>query len=249
MKYNKYPTFALALMWAASLWLFPILFWQGRQARRTAIRMPVADPPDYGRFGAGEPEISIVGLGDSVIAGVGVRRLSDSVTARVADGMAKQYAKAIKWCARGISGATLSNILACLREKPLPGADVYIVSVGVNDVIGLTSAVRWHLQLLDLISRLDQKATIVLLGIPPIQYFTALPKPLRQILGIRAAILDKALRKVSTTLDRVIWLDISVNFECHYLADDGYHPNKQACVEIAGKIVDALVIKNESGGI
>ena len=81
-----------------------------------------------------------------------------------------------------------------------------------------------------------------MLGVPPMQYFPALPWPLRQVLGIRAALLDKTLRGAAETVERFVWFDASVGFDLRYLAEDGYHPNELACVEIAMKIVDALIL-------
>ena len=68
----------LALLWAASLLLLPLLVWQGWRTRQTALRLPEAEPPDRGQFGQGESGPTVVGLGDSVIAGVGVQVLSES---------------------------------------------------------------------------------------------------------------------------------------------------------------------------
>ena len=73
LKYHHHSRLVLALMWTASLVLLPILLWQGHRTRQMALRLPEAESPDSGQFGTGESEISIVGLGDSVIAGIGIR--------------------------------------------------------------------------------------------------------------------------------------------------------------------------------
>ena len=77
------------------------------------------------------------------------------------------------------------------------------------------------------------------------QYFTALPQPLRQVLGIRAALLDKTLQQVGELSARVICLKTDDRISPDYLAMDGYHPSKLACLEMAGKIVDALIQHRE----
>ena len=245
MNYSKHSRVLLALMWTGSLWLLPILLWQGHRTRQMVVRLPEAESPNSGRFGTGETGISIVGVGDSVMAGVGVRVLSDSVTARVAHGLAEELSTDVSWHARGVNGDRLEDLLVRLKEEPLLGTDIYLVSIGVNDVTGLTSLIRWHMQIIELITLLDKRARIIMLGVPPMQYFGALPQPLRQVLGIRAALLDKTLRQVADTVDRVVWLDASINFERGHLAEDGYHPNERACMEIAAKIVDALMLHGE----
>lgn len=74
----------LALLWSLSLLLFPLLLAQGIRVRRIALRLPEAEPPDTGRFGSATAEnpFRIVGIGDSVIAGVGVKRLEESQIGR-----------------------------------------------------------------------------------------------------------------------------------------------------------------------
>ena len=232
-------------MWTCSLLLLPVLLLQGYRTRRVVVRLQEAKPPNSGRFGTGKAGISIAGVGDSVIAGVGVRVLSDSVTARVAYTLAEEHSTGVSWHANGINGDRLEDLLGRLKNESWPAADIYLISIGVNDVTRLTSLVSWHMQIIELITLLDKSAHIIMLGVPPMQYFTALPQPLRQVLGIRAALLDKTLRQVADTVDRVIWLDASVSFEQGYLAEDGYHPNERACVEIAEKIVDALTLHGE----
>ena len=81
--------------------------------------------------------------------------------------------------------------------------------------------------------------------------FCLLPIVLLQGYWFRhVALLDKTLRRLAETVERVFWLDASAGFDLRYLAQDGYYPNGLACVEIASKIVDALVLsgkQNKSG--
>ena len=229
-------------MWIASFCLLPLLLWQGYYVRQSALRLPDAVPPDCGRFGRFAAELMIVGVGDSVITGTGISVLSDSLTARVAQALAERFSIGVNWRSFGISGGKLEDVLARIKEEPLPRAEIYLVSIGVNDVTGLTSLVRWQKQVAELVTLFDERALILMLGVPPMQYFPALPWPLRQVLGIRAALLDKTLRGAAETVERFVWFDASVGFDLRYLAEDGYHPNDLACVEIAMKIVDALIL-------
>ena len=74
----------LSLLWAFSLIILPVLLWQGWRTRQSAVRLPDALPPTQGCFREGSAGPTILGLGDSVIAGVGVERLDDALTACVA---------------------------------------------------------------------------------------------------------------------------------------------------------------------
>jgi lysophospholipase L1-like esterase len=231
----------LALMWGASLLLFPLLLVQGIRIRSTAQRLPVAPGPDRGSFGD-DPGFSFLGLGDSVIAGVGVDSLENALTAQVARRWHMESGRAANWQAAGVNGERIAGLIAKLEANRPGRADVMLVSIGVNDVTGLTSLLKWQLQVTRLITLLEagRPGIIVLLGVPPMEHFTALPQPLRQVLGIRAALLDLTLRQIAGLLNHVIWVDASMSFEANQLAEDGYHPNAEACVEIAAEIVNAL---------
>ena len=230
----------LSLLWSFSLIILPLLLWQGWRTRRSAVRLPDALPPAQGCFGKGAAGPTILGLGDSVIAGVGVERLDDSLTACVARELSDRAGNEVNWVALGVNGHKLADLLARVKAESLPSADIYLISIGVNDVTGLTSLVRWQMQVVELITTLHGRGLLVLLGVPPMEEFTALPQPLRQMLGIRAALLQKSLRQVGDLMPQVLVLDLN-NISSHgYLADDGYHPSGLACLKIAVQIVDAL---------
>ena len=242
LNFGKYSKVLLVMMWLASSCLLPIILLQGYRVRQAALRLPNALAPDSGRFGRGAQEVMIVGVGDSVITGTGIRVLSDSITARVAHALAERFSVEVNWRSCGINGGKLEDVLKRVKEEPLPVAEIYLVSIGVNDVTGLTSLVRWQKQVVEFVNLLDEKALILMLGVPPMQRFLIMPSPLRQVFGIRAALLDKTLRRLAETVERIVWFDASAGFDIRYLAQDGYHPNELACVEIASKIVDALAL-------
>ena len=68
-----------------------------------------------------------------------------------------------------------------------------VVILGVNDTLGFSSPGRW-LAALDALLRSVRRrlvaAAVVLAAVPPMQHFPALPSPLRQVLGLRAYVLD-----------------------------------------------------------
>lgn len=223
--------------------LFPLLLAQGMHTKRLALRLPEAAGERLGIVGQGEPAYRVIGIGDSVIAGVGIRDMSDALVARIAHAIHAREDLTVSWEARGANGARLCDLIDSLGSSHLPAADLTVVSIGVNDVSGLTSLLRWQLQVIELMSMLGPKRRVVLLGVPPMECFHALPQPLRWVLGIRAALLDKTLQQIGGYAEQVAWLDVGLKFDAQHLAEDGYHPNETACVEIAAEIVDA-VLKN-----
>lgn len=242
MNLSNRSMLTLTLLWTLSLFLFPLLLLQGLYVRRTALRLPDGEPPLEGSAGSGEPEFRILGLGDSVIAGTGVPDMQDSVTAQLAQALAERtLEKRFIWQAIGVNGDTLADLLSKAQSLPPGRFDLIVVSIGVNDVTRLTGLLRWQLQLTQLIPMLNSKAErLVFLGIPPMQFFTALPQPLRWVLGVRAAMLDKSLRQAADLVPGVYWLELGLKFDAEHLAEDGYHPNEVACREMAEHLADAL---------
>lgn len=241
--HRKHSRFQLALMWAGAMILLPVLLIQGFRTRQTALRMPEGESPNAGRFGEGEHGYHLVGIGDSVIAGVGVRTMEESLTACVARLYHEKGDVSVSWRAFGVNGEKLGELLLRLRHSPPPRGDLYLVSIGVNDVTRVTGLLRWQLQVIELISMLNRNSRIILLGVPPMEYFHALPQPLRWVLGIRAALLDRALEQVAELAHNVVWVDAAMKFDAAHLAEDGYHPNYEACMEIAAEIVDAVPLE------
>lgn len=243
----------LSLVWTVCMFLLPVLLIQAFWARRRVLRLPEADQPNQGHFGIegveGGSHFSILGLGDSVIAGVGCQSLDESITARLAECLHEMRGLNVKWEASGANGARLEDVLKQIPQlandlKP----DLLVVSVGVNDVTHLTSLLKWQLQVTRLIAELKEKfaARIVLLGVPPMNLFTGLPQPLRFTLGIRAAMLDIALKRSGELLDDVSWVSPPLATDDDSLAEDGYHPSAKACKEMARQI--ETVIPNVAEG-
>jgi len=259
----------LTLLWTLCLFLLPVLLLQGVWTRKSTLKLAEAAHPDAGKFGAGEPKMTILGLGDSVIAGVGVEHLEQSLTAQVARSLAEKTGHGVSWQVQGKNGDRVSDLLARFKtrdaetdtelqfsaagdliEEKLPGPgqdkrpDFVIISIGVNDVSHLTSLTRWHFEVTELIAELREcyGVPIVFLGIPPMGLFPALAHPLRFALGIRAAMLDKTIQRAAELLPDVLWIDARSFFHRDHMALDGYHPSASGC-ELMGDQIAAVLSK------
>ena len=229
----------LTFFWYLALLMFPVLLLQGWATRRIALRLPEASGAAAGEHGKGDRQLSIVGLGDSVIAGVGVSEFRQSVTACAATAIAERCSCRVQWQARGRNGDRLRDLIASLQSEPVARADIYLISIGVNDVTGLTGLLKWQLQMVELIGHFSHRSTIVMLAVPPMESFTALPEPLKWSLGVRAALLDKTLRQLDNAVSNVIRVGPRGGFDGSHLAEDGYHPNPVACLDIGAQIAEA----------
>lgn len=225
-------------------WLsLPLLLPQGLWLKRTARRLPPAAGEPRGVVGDGAP-LRLLAVGDSIVAGVGVARIGDAMPGQLARALANG-GRRVEWRAHGENGARCRDLVARLGDLGRDAADVVFVSVGVNDVTGLTTARSWRMQLAALLGGLrahSPAAAIVLAGVPPMDRFPALPTPLRQAFGWRAARLDAVARELAKSLPGVHHLATPVPDDPAAFAEDGYHPNAAACAVWAGQIAAALPI-------
>ncbi len=236
----------LSLLWTLCLFLSPLLVAQGFWTRRRALKMPEA-------AGARASDVTgdlILVLGDSVVAGVGVEHMTDSLAAQLCAAVSGNTGKPFGWRAIGTNGHRLQDVLdnlgqiSQLEVKP----SLIVINVGVNDVSHLTSLTRWQLQLTSLVSRAKQdlKVPLVLLGLPPMHAFPLLPQPLRFALGVRAKMLDASLERIAGLLTDVYFLPAELPLEPRFMAEDGYHPSRDGvakwCETLAAQLVALEVV-------
>src|SRR5882762_1413215 len=71
-------------------------------------------------------------------------------------------------------------------------------------------------------------AAVVVGGVAPLNYFPALPWPLRHILDWRSAALQAAADRLTERLPRLVVERFSAPLGPDLFASDGFHPNLQA---------------------
>lgn len=224
-------------------WLFwpllPLAVPQALWVRWRTPRSPDASGAPYGRFGTGDGW-QLVGIGDSIIAGVGVARAADAVPARAAAELSRLGGRGVDWLALGRSGLNAAQIVARLVPAlPDRGVSCFVVSVGVNDVTSLTPTRRWRRDLGCLLDRLHEHspgAAIAVLGLPPMQDFPLLPWPLRTLMGWRAGVLDAIGAEVCAARRGVLHLPYRRSLRREEFGPDGYHPGEGACREVGAEV-------------
>ncbi len=256
---GKKTVFRLTLLWTACLFMFPLIITQGIWVRRVLEKMPDGLPPNEGIINPdtvgsesenrpqpnSRVDLRIIGIGDSVIAGVGVEHMKDSLTAKLAGQLANESGQHVDWSSHGVNGDRAREVLEKVPGISASKVDLVVISVGVNDVSRLTSVTRWQFEITALIAALRERfgAPIVFLGLPPMGRFSGLPQPLRYAMGVRAELLDLMLRNAAIVIDDVYWSDSFSAFDETHVARDGYHPNERACEIGAGQILSAIDVQ------
>jgi lysophospholipase L1-like esterase len=223
--------------------LLPVALVQGLWLRRTAIRLPPAAGPSTGAEGHGAP-LRLLAVGDSIIAGVGLESTRETLPVQFAGALASRYGLSVHWLLEGENGAAVADLPLMLQaQQAATVPDIVLVSIGVNDVTGLTTLGGWRSGLersLDAVRRRWPGACVVLLGLPPMAHFPLLRGPLRLTLGWRAAMLDQAGKKTIRERGRMYHLESRIDADRHGFCRDGFHPAADACKLWAGEMLRYL---------
>ncbi len=205
--------------------LGPLLL-QGAYTRFNVPHLPEAEGDRSGQVGHGPTTLSVLIVGDSSAAGVGVDTQDDALAGRLAPALSTRLGGAVRWqlCAR--SGVTSAQARSLLTDAA--PADVAVVVTGVNDVLQqvsprnalLAREALWH----DLRERAGVRH-VVWTPVPPVGRFEGLPQPLRWVLGMDALAHEWALARWAQT--RSDWshlpFDLPVD-DKPLMAADGFHP-------------------------
>lgn len=227
------------LFWTLLPFMTPQAFW----VRKTATRFADAAGPTVGSAGSG-PARRLVAVGDSIIAGVGAPTLDQALVGRTAAALAQRFEVRVDWWAFGTTGERSGGLLE--RQVPaLPDldADFVIVSMGVNDVTGLSSTRRFAENMraaLDGLRRRYPRARIAVAGLPPLGVFPLLPQPLRACLGLRASILDGVLAKIVADVPGAAFVAVDVDVSPERFSADGFHPSPAGYREFGESMAAAL---------
>ncbi len=225
--------------------VFPFLLPQALYVRQTAPRFTPAGGPKAGTCGEGE-EVRLIAIGDSIIAGVGASELSKALVGQTAAALATLRECRVEWQAVGVSGYDSRKVIDKLLPKlPEDAADYLVVSVGVNDITGLTTLDSWRRNLSLLLQALrahSPDASIAVAGMPPMHGFPLLPQPLRAVIGMRARSFDAATRTVVNEYPASIHVPLDFEPQAHKFAPDGYHPSEESYVEFGRHMADGLLM-------
>jgi len=224
-----------ALFWG----LAPLLLPQAIYVRRTATRLEPAAGPNSGFAGDGDP-MRLLAVGDSIIAGVGAENLSGSLVGQTASALAEVLVRRVDWSAHGLSGANTATVIReMLPLVPTDPADVVLVSVGVNDVTKMNSIAGWKRDLTHLVKELRQHspyALVVLMGLPPMGHFPALPQPLRALIGMRATHFDEIMRNYADTDESLMHIPLHLVPDPQQFCSDGFHPSELGYRELGASV-------------
>jgi lysophospholipase L1-like esterase len=227
--------------------LLPASVVQGLGLRKRAVRLQPPPGDSHGSCGEGE-SLHLLALGDSIIAGVGAGSQELTLPVQFARALAAALDCKVEWHIEGENGAAVNHLLAQVQQlDPVIPADVILLSIGVNDVTGLSTTRRWRRRLEELLALLRStwpQAMVVFAGLPPMNQFPLLSHPLRFSLGLRSGTLDRMASALLAQQPGMLHIATRIDPQRHSFCADGFHPSELACqawaVELADRTAKAL---------
>ncbi|KXO74159.1 lipase [Acinetobacter venetianus] len=210
--------------------LLPIVAIQGIKVRKNTPRLPEASGERDGVIGSGKP-LSLLILGDSAAAGVGVETQQDALSGAIITELGNEFT--LTWKLQAQTGNTTQQVIQAAKQISDQQYDIVITSIGVNDVTKFTSARSWLKQQKQLFADIQNRfkpKLIIVSGVPPMQHFPALPNPLAWLFGKYAVQMNQVLQQWLMPQDKFKFIQYDIKeFQALDLpmASDGFHPSKE----------------------
>jgi lysophospholipase L1-like esterase len=231
-------------------WLgFPIYVWQGLGVRRRTERMLPAQGPVLHRIDGIEPAVSLLVLGDSSAASVGIGHSENGLAAQLSELISARTGRAVNWRAAGFSSATAGQ----LRDHVLPNlsADPWthiVLCVGTNDTKNFHTVSRFKKEFGGLLYALRAKWPEARVVWSPVVEFTrvpALPPLLGSLLEIRAKAMNRLGERLCHERGAVPATRLPIPDPQTGFATDGFHASEAGYRAWAEHLVE-LVLDGET---
>ena len=212
-------------------WLaYPVYVWQGLGVRRRTTRMLPAQGPVMHDLAGKAPPISLLVLGDSSAASVGIGNSENGLAAQLAVLIARSTSRAVRWRAAGFNSATSGQI----RDHVLPNlsADPWthiVLAIGTNDTKNFHSVPRFMKVFGGLLYGLRAKwpeARVVWYALRVFRRAPAMPSLLGKILEIRAAEMNRMGERLCLERGAVPAPRLPITNPEEGFASDGFHASE-----------------------
>src|SRR5258708_7376445 len=209
----------------------PFLFVQGQIVRWKVGVLPDAAGDKHGRYGDGNDAAKLFVIGESTVAGLGARTHELALAGQFAKQLSEHIHRPVEWKVLGRNGVTARRTIdELLPQMPDERFDYILVGLGGNDVMKLSSPVKWRLDMTELLGILRSKnpeAVIFLSNCPMIVYSPIMPPPIKTILWELSKMHNENIKEFTRDMDRVFYYPQPVDVRLEGFFADGIHPSEQ----------------------
>ncbi len=200
-----------------SIPLLPLMYFQGKQIRKKVPTLPEAKGIEGRSPGSSEKKLRILAIGESTIAGVGVKTHEKGFAGTLANELASKLGTQISWKVYAKSGYTAKKItekiIPTIQEKDV---DAIIIGLGGNDAFTLNTPWKWKNDIRDLIIALQSRfknGSIIFTNMPPIKEFPAFTSTVKFVLGNLVEILGEELEETISDFENVFYYAQTITLE------------------------------------
>lgn len=216
--------FFIALAW----YLHASIYWDLGKAG-------IGEPSDIHEYtlgkGKGEPLV-YAAIGDSLTAGVGVSRYSESYPYLIAEKLASTTRSAVVLAPFAVPGVRSSYVLDYFIEPVIARKpDIVTLFIGVNDIHGNIPIAIFNQNYTKILTRLTTETTarIFVINLPDIGTPKLISFPYRYYFDLKAEEYNTIIKKLAAEFN-VTYIDLysahaPYALEQRYYAADSFHPN------------------------
>lgn len=248
-----------------SLPLLPLMYLQGKRIRAKVPQLQEAEGADglFATMAVGRGTLNLVTIGESTIAGVGVKTHEEGFTGSLAMELSVLLGCDVRWKVYARSGYTAQKVGQKLVPRITENhADLIVIGLGGNDAFTLSRPSKWKSDIRSLIESVRTKfpnTSIVFCNMPPIKDFPAFTPLIKFTIGNLVEILGEELQKIVNEFQDVYysseiitlngWLDkYKLSGKKEDFFSDGVHPSKLTyqtwAKDIANEVFKNVRIRN-----
>lgn len=209
----------------------PFLLLQGRITRWKVGILPDAAGDKFGKAGNGDDPAKLFVIGESTVAGLGARDHERALAGQFARVLSERIERPVEWKVVGKNGVTARRTIdELLPQMPDERFDYFLVGLGGNDVMKLSSPCKWRRDMTELLGVLREKnpdAVIFISNCPMIVYSPIMPPPIKSILWNLSQMHNDNIKEFTREMDRVFYYPQPVDVPLEGFFADGLHPSEQ----------------------
>lgn len=219
----------------------PFLLLQGQVTRWKVGLLPDAAGARCGKHGEGDDAAKLFVIGESTVAGLGARRHEFALAGQFARQLSEHIGRSVEWQVVGKNGVTARRTIdELLPQMPDTQFDYILVGLGGNDVMRLSSPVKWRRDMTELLTRLRDKnpdAVIFLSNCPMIVYSPIMPQPIKTILWELSMMHNANIKEFTSDMPGVFYYPQPADVRLDGFFADGIHPSEQGYADWASAMM------------